>query len=141
MSILSRIVEWNKERLLLKTPKDVNLEVESSFIVEELLEMNTNLLSDEANERARKLVKKEILEEWFQSKPEQVVDAAADIIVFATGLIAKMWYDPDVVMDEVLKEIESRKWEIIDWKFVKFKDEEAKKNWYKADFLKAKKCD
>ena len=141
MSILSRIVEWNRERLLLKTPKDVNLEVESSFIVEELLEMNTNLLSDEANERARKLVKKEILEEWFQSKPEQVVDAAADIIVFATGLIAKMWYDPDVVMDEVLKEIESRKWEIIDWKFVKFKDEEAKKNWYKADFLKAKKCD
>ncbi|MCD5383113.1 hypothetical protein LR002_03245, partial [Candidatus Gracilibacteria bacterium] len=77
----------------------------------------------------------------FQSKPEQVVDAAADIIVFATGLIAKMGYDPDVVMDEVLKEIESRKGEIIDGKFVKFKDEEAKKNWYKADFLKAKKCD
>ena len=141
MSILSRIVEWNRERLLLKTPKDVNLEVESSFIVEELLEMNTNLLSDEANERARKLVKKEILEEWFQSKPEQVVDAAADIIVFATGLIAKMWYDPDVVMDEVLKEVESRKWEVVDWKFVKFKDEEAKRNWYKADFSKAKKCD
>ena len=138
ISIFSRIVKWNEERLLIKTPKDVNVERESAFIVEELLEMNTDLKSDEANVKALDLVKNEIVKDWFKPTDEQVVDAAWDIIVFATGLIRKMWYDPDLVMEEVLKEIESRKWEIIWWKFVKDKSDEAKKSWYKADFSKAK---
>lgn len=139
MSIFSRIVKWNEERLLIKTPKEVNVERESVFIVEELLEMNTNLMSDEANVKALDLVRNEIVKEWYNSTNDQVIDAAWDIIVFATGLIAKLGYDPDKVMDEVLKEIESRKWSIIWWKFTKDKSDEAKKSWYKADFSKAKK--
>lgn len=138
MTIFSRIVKWNEERLLIKTPEEVNIERESAFIVEELLEMNTDLMSDEANVKALDLVKNEIVKDWFKPTDEQVIDAAWDIIVFATGLIRKLWYNPDLVMEEVLKEIESRKWEIIWWKFIKDKSDEAKKSWYKADFSKAK---
>ena len=99
--------------------------------------MNTDLKSDEANILAKKIFDSSIFVKWYNPSKEQVIDAAADIIVFATGLIWKMWYNPDIVMDEVLKEIESRKWKIIDWKFVKDKSEDAVKNWYKADFSKA----
>jgi len=139
MSIFSRIVKWNEERLLIKTPEEANVQRESVFIVEELLEMNSDLMSDDANEKALKLVDKEICTKWYKPTNNQVVDAAWDIIVFATGLIAKLWYDPDLVMEEVLKEIESRKWWIVWWKFTKDKSEEAQKTWYKADFSKAKK--
>ena len=138
MSIFSRIVKWNSERLLIKSPEEANVERESAFIVEELLEMNSDLMSDEANKKALKIVEKEICIEWYKPSNDQVIDAAWDIIVFATGLISKFWYDPDLVMEEVLKEIESRKWKVIWWKFTKDKSDEAKKLWYKADFSKAK---
>jgi len=137
MTIFSRILKWNNDRMLIKTPKDLNLKNESSFILEELLEMNTDLKSDKANEEARKMVS-QIVSDDYKSESEQIVDAAGDIIVFATWIIAKAGYNPDIVMEEVLKEIESRKWTIIEWKFVKDKSDEAKKNWYKADFSKAK---
>ena len=140
MTIFQRIVKFNQDRFLIKTPKDLNLKNESSFIVEELLEMNTDLKSDEANEKAKEIVWSFISENYKPSS-EQIVDAAWDIIVFATWIITKAWYNPDIVMEEVLKEIESRRWSIIDWKFVKDKSEEAQKLWYKADFSKAKICD
>jgi len=136
MSIFQRIVNWNKERNLIKTPEDLNLKNEASFIIEEILEMTSDLKSDEANENARKIVE-EIISDNYKPSQEQIVDAAWDIIVFATWIIAKAWYNPDIVMEEILKEIESRKWKIIDWKFVKDKSPEAQKNWYKADFSKA----
>jgi hypothetical protein len=60
MSIFSRIVKWNSERLLIKSPEEANVERESAFIVEELLEMNSDLMSDEANKKALKIVEKEI---------------------------------------------------------------------------------
>ena len=82
MSIFSRIVNWNKERNLIKTPEDLNLKNESSFIIEELLEMTSDLKSDEANEKARKIVS-EIVSDNYISSSEQVIDAACDIIVFA----------------------------------------------------------
>ena len=67
-----------------------------------------------------------------------MVDAFGDIIVFCTGAIYKLGYDTDKVMKEVLKEIESRKGEVKDGKFEKFKTPEAKAKWYKADFTKCK---
>ena len=74
----------------------------------------------------------------YEPTPHQVVDAAADIIVFATGLIAKMGFDPDSVMAEVQKEIDSRVGsKDASGKWVKDKSPEAKANLYKADF---KKC-
>ena len=138
---LSKIVEWQKERQLLRGAENVDLKNEVSFIVEELIEMISPHKSETARERAKEVVHKWKEEGLFSEKndPENIVDAACDIIVFATGLIAKMGYEPNIAMDETLKEISSRTGEIIDGKFVKCKTEECKKKWYKADYSKAKK--
>ena len=131
--ISKRIVMWNDERGLLKTPEHVNLEIEMSFITEELLEMCTGLKSSEARTKALALAAL-INDPEHEQTPEQVVDAAGDIIVFATGLIRKMGYCPEEAMHEVLKEIESRGGSIIDGKFTKDKSPEAQAKWYKANF-------
>lgn len=138
-SVLAEIVEWNKERQLIG--KNVDIQMETSFILEELLEMSTTMKSEEAREVSKELAAdiKE-MSAGYQPTPSQICDAACDIIVFATGIIRKSGYDPDLAMEEVLKEINSRigaddgtgKW-------VKDKSPEAKANWYKADFTKAKK--
>ena len=131
MSILKRIVDWNNERGLIK--KGFNQKVETAHIIEELLESTGNYDSLSARGRAE-----ELAEEFLQGKEnqnkEEIVDAFGDIIVFATGTLAKLGYDPDIVMDEVLKEIESRTGKMIDGKFVKDLDVKM----YKADFEKAK---
>lgn len=114
-SIFDRIVDWNHERLLIKEPDMKN---ETSFVVEELLEMNTNLTSMDARVRAKSITDL-IVDQAVEPSDEQVLDAAGDAIVFLTGLIRKKGYDPNVVMDEVLKTIESRVGRIIDGKFVK----------------------
>jgi len=82
MSILNRIVKWNKER---KIPHIYNKEKEAAHIAEEMSELlRANTYEDE-------------------------IDAFADIIVYATGAIWKAGYDPEKIMEEVLKHIESRK--------------------------------
>ena len=68
------------------------------------------------------------------ASPEQVVDAWADIIVFATGAMAKLGYDPSKVMEEVYKEINSRTGEMVDGKFIKNPDAVL----YQADFTDCK---
>ncbi len=129
-TILQKLVEWNKERLLLES--EFNQEKEISFIVEELLESTGEHDSISARPTAEKIAK-EIVKETNTNK-EQVVDAFADIIVFATGVIAKQGYSPDKVMEEVFKEINSRKGKVMEGKFVK--DKNIK--FYKADFSKCK---
>lgn len=82
MTTFERIIKWNEERRLLSAPSHSK---EASFIAEELSEfLRANSLEDR-------------------------VDAMADIIVFAVGYIAKLGLNPEMVMDECLKHIESRK--------------------------------
>lgn len=131
-----RIVEWNQERDLIKTPNSINMMKEISFIIEECIEMVTDMNSEQARDLAEELSEK-IMEKSNNISPERVVDAACDIKVFATGIIRKMGYDPDAAMHEVIQEIESRKGKIIDGKFVKDKTPEAQAQWYKADFSRA----
>jgi len=126
MSILSKIVEWNNNRGLIE--RGFNHTNEVSFIVEELLESTGKYNSLSAREGAIQITNSII--EDSNSDDETKVDAFGDIIVFATGSIAKLGYDPDKVMDEVFKEIDSRKGKMIDGKFVK--DEDAER--YFADF-------
>jgi len=80
MTILDRIVEFNKQRHLLNAP---DWQKEFSFIAEEMSE----------GLRANNV--------------EGKLDALADIIVFATGAIKKAGYDPNIIMEEVLQHIES----------------------------------
>lgn len=109
-----RIKAWSDERLITQQEPDRN--GFSAMIVEELGEF---LEAKDANGR---------------------IDAMADIIVFAYGEIAKYGYDGDKVMDEVIKEINSRtgaynpdtkKWQ-------KDRSPEAQAMWYTADFSSCK---
>ncbi len=135
-----KIVDWQKERNLLQGRENVDLKNETSFIVEELIEMITPLESEKGREEAKKVVQEWEKKGFFEEtqSDENIIDAACDIIVYATGLIAKMGYNPSIAMEETIKEISSRTGRIIDGKFVKCKTEECKKKWYKADFSKAK---
>ena len=130
MSAFDRIIKWNIDRQLLWNEPD--LEKETSFVVEELLEMNTDMDSKAARPIAKQITKS-IIQPGYKPTREQILDAAADGIVFLTGLMGKLGADPNIVMDEVLKEIESRTGKIIDGKFVKDKGVQT----YKADFSQA----
>ncbi len=107
MTIINRIIEWNKKRNI---PRTFIKEKEIAHITEEITEiLRSN--SIEGN-----------------------IDGFADIMVYIIGAIWKMKYDPELVMEEVLKHIESRKgkWDNEINKWVK---EES--NIYYPDF---KKC-
>jgi len=132
-AIISDIVRWNKERLLDK--QEFKLRVEIVNILEELIEM-TGCESNEARKGAEILY-----DQYFRNyvyTDTECVDAFADIIVFATGSLLKLGYNPECVMREVIKEINSRSGKIVDGKFIKDKSSEAQAKWHKADFTKCK---
>ena len=126
MTLFEKIHRWNEERVLPILPFDHKKQV--SFIIEELLESTGNFDSISAREKAEDIAS-EITKD-ANANPETVIDAFGDIIVFAVGVMVNLGYDPDKVMDEVFKEIDSRKGTIIDGKFVK--DPNAER--YYADF-------
>ena len=129
--MINRIVKWNKERLLDK--QEFNLKTETTNILEELIEANyKNAKSGKARQFANQLVGFIITSE--PSDEGEIVDAFADIVVFAIGSILKLKYNPELVMDEVLKEIESRTGSIINGKFVK----DNQSTMYKADMHNCK---
>jgi predicted HAD superfamily Cof-like phosphohydrolase len=115
MTFFKKVVEWNRERGLLDN--EFNHERENSFIIEELLESTGNYDSLSARGKAEDLAKQ--ITHNSTQEPEKIIDALGDIIVFATGAIAKNGYDPEKVMDEVYKEINSRTGKLINGKFVK----------------------
>jgi NTP pyrophosphatase (non-canonical NTP hydrolase) len=131
MDIFTKIEKWNEERGLLG--KGFDHTRETSFIIEELLESTGAYDSLTARDKALEYAKEIIGDK--ESSPEEVVDAFADIIVFATGAIAKNGYSPAKVMAEVFKEIDSRKGSLIEGKFVK----DTSVVPYKADFNSCKK--
>lgn len=62
------------------------------------------------------------------------VDAYNDIIVFAVGAIMKLGCNPIKTIAETGKEINSRKGEIVNGKFEKYKGKKYTDKWYRADF-------
>lgn len=132
-----RIVKWNEDRNLIKTIDDVNIKKEISFIIEECIEMVSAQRSEDARELAESIAEQIMTHADGKFDRERIVDGAADIKVFTSGLIRKLNYNPDTVMNEVLQEIESRSGSIQEGKFVKDKSPEAQAKWYKADFSKA----
>lgn len=126
----SRVVDWNRVRKLIE--RGFSHEKEASFIIEELLESTGKYDSESARERALEI--STAIVGGSDPAPELIVDAWADIIVFATGAIAKLGYDPAKVMEEVYLEINSRTGRIIDGKFVRNPDVVP----YTADFSACK---
>ena len=78
---LDGVVAWNIERNL--TTFDIS--AETAMLLEELQEL---LLAKTKNDR---------------------IDAAADIIVLAAGIIHKLGHSPEAALTETVKEISSRK--------------------------------
>jgi len=113
-TFFDQINDWAGERGLLDIPWDKT--AHASFIAEELSEF---LRAKNGNDE---------------------IDALCDVIVFAVNAMRIKGYNPNVAMQETLKEISSRtgafnpetgKWE-------KFKTAEAMSLWYSADYDKAK---
>jgi hypothetical protein len=144
MQIIKRIVDWQKERNLhLQEFSSIN---ESANIIEEVLELNgykvprenRDKLKIEINRFIEDLSRQRIIEVDDGSDDSKEIDALADIVVFAIGGMLKLKYFPQCVMDECLKEIESRTGTIIDGKFQKDTSPETVKKWYKAQYEKCK---
>ncbi len=66
-----------------------------------------------------------------------IVDSIADSIVFDIGKLLKLGYNPYLVIEEVGKEINSRKGNIIDGKWVK-DSKQDKSTLYKANYENCK---
>lgn len=66
------------------------------------------------------------------------VDAYCDLVVYAVGAIMKLGHEPEIALLEASKEINSRVGSMVNGKFEKDLSEEAKANWYKADYNKSK---
>ena len=130
MDMFQKIIKWNKERGLLE--RGFNQEKETSFIVEELLEASGNYNSLDAREKATQYAK-EITKD-SKGNEHEIIDALFDIIIFATGAMGKLGYNPTQVMEEGFMEINSRTGVMIDGKFVKDTNAET----YTADFSKCK---
>lgn len=83
----------------------------------------------------------EVSEGLRADSEHDVVDAYADIIVFAINAIEQHGYDAEIVMLETIKEIESRRGKINPEtkKFEKFKDDYHQSLWYKADYSGCKR--
>ena len=114
MTNFERIKEWSDQRLITQQEPDRNGFL--AMIVEELAEF---LESKDVDGR---------------------IDAMADIIVFAYGEIAKYGYHGDKVMNEVIKEINSRvgSYNPETKKWQKDKSPEAQAEWYTANFSNCK---
>jgi len=114
MTIFDKINNWAKERNLLNIEWDKS--AHASFIAEEL-------------------------SEFLRSKDDNgEIDALCDIIVFAVNAMKIKGYNPNIAMEETLKEINSRTGAFNDatGKWEKFKTPEAMALWYSADYNKAK---
>lgn len=142
--MINEIVEWQKERLLDKQNYDYSNEFVNIF--EEMLES----IGIKVTKDVRPFVKERLIEFIFKlekdlklnkEKPtqEDKVDAYFDICVFAIGAMLKLGYEPECVFREGINEISTRVGSIVDGKFQKDTSEEAKKNWYKANFKKCKR--
>lgn len=143
---MNGLVKFQKDRKLDEQTYDVSNE--SSNIFEELLEShgldvpkeNRPALKSELNSFINGLVNLGIANKLDTPFGEyEQVDAYCDIITFAIGAIMKLHHVPDKAIKECGLEINSRVGSMVDGKFEKDLSDEAKANWYNADYSKSKK--
>lgn len=140
---ISEIVRYQTDRTLDK--QDYNPMNEHANIFEELLESIGMDVSKENRPKLKanldlfvsNLAVNEVVEVGSTTTGEKA-DAYVDVIVFAVGALLKLGFDPEKALIEGGKEINSRIGTIIDGKFEKDLSDEAKQNWYKADYKKAR---
>lgn len=133
-----RIAEWNDARNLTGYPED---HIVLRTILEELFEY-LGMGDSDCKEFSKVYSHRMLSDAEGRSlvlAPQYKVDALCDIVVLANGFTHRLGYDPLESMNQTLLEIEDRTGEIgSDGKWYKHKDPEITKNWYKADYSKAK---
>ena len=113
-------------------------------IVEELLELFGHDIPKESRVKLDKVVYMMFATAPIETPYEKSVpvhdqiDALADNAVFSMTEMLKYGYDPEKVLLEVAREINSREGEIVDGKFTKFTDEISVAKWHRADFHNCK---
>jgi hypothetical protein len=140
---MKELIKFQTDRGLDKKPFDVSNEIANIF--EELLEANgldvskenRPLLKDAISDLIDTLLDLGIATSGSALSNHDQVDAFTDIIVFATGAILKLGHNPIIAIEECGKEINSRVGEMVDGKFEKTLTQEARNNWYKADYNKS----
>ena len=82
-----------------------------------------------------------ILCDFIGATKDRKIDVIKQLSLVCWNKIEDLGYCPDCVMDEILKEIESRTGEFSEehGKWMKYKTPEAIAKWYKADFSDCKK--
>jgi len=144
---MDSLIKFQTDRGLDK--KDFDIITETANIIEEILEAsgldipkeNRPKLKDAIGNFIATVVVSGIAKpvHLIDEVPEhEQVDAFADIITFATGAILKLGHDPKIAIAECGKEINSRVGTMVDGKFEKDLSDEAKANWYQADYSKSK---
>ena len=90
-------------------------------------------------------LKEELTELVDATTDDDRIDALCDVIVFAVGAMWKLGYNPDVALDETLKEIESRKQDkqqeqewFMNGANGKWQKSRSQVDMYKADYNRAK---
>jgi predicted HAD superfamily Cof-like phosphohydrolase len=138
---ISELMRFQKDRGLHKNTYD--WENETMNIVEELLEAKGYDVPKKQRESflkplsqyLRSMAATNPMIMWLRPSSAEMVDAFADIIVFCVGAIMKLGYDPEKVLVEVAKEVNSRKGRILNGKFEKYtKSEPEYEETYKAQY-------
>ncbi len=110
---------WREDRGLTEPQVSINKETGNPAIIDMLLE--------EVEELRLALL---------NNDEHEIIDACNDLIVLSSNHVAQSGYDLDLTMKETLKEINSRTGSIneVTGKWEKFKTQEAKAKWYKANY-------
>ena len=113
---------------------------EAGYIIEELMEAEGySFTAKGIPVEVAKQMKNNAKMTWGLDKKEpsreEKVDAFCDVIVFAIGAIMKLGYDPECALEEVAKEINSRKGYMENGRFIKDEKDER----YKAEYGKCVK--
>jgi len=125
---------WREERGIQNTVGNIELNIYEELL--ELMGLPKDLIRD-----LKLDFEKNILPFAYEMPITDKIDALDDLRVFSVNAIEAYGYDAEKTMDETIKEISSRagaynettqKWE-------KFKTDEAKALWYKADYSKCKR--
>jgi predicted HAD superfamily Cof-like phosphohydrolase len=140
-NVIQEIKKFQSDRLLDK--QEHNVINEATNIIEELLEIQGYSVPKEKRYQLKIEVEnmfKSLINKLELKKENEdgAVDGYADIVVFCVGAIMKLGYNPECVLDEVAKEINSRTGKIINGKFQKDTSPEAVAKWYKANYDKCK---
>lgn len=125
---IDEIIRFNTDRGLDKLPT-TDFDV-VAYIIEEILELK-DFTSEDARIPGAELANAIDAMNTYACTDEEAIDAFADIVVYCIGHMYRKGYNPELVLDEVAKEINSGVGEIIDGKFTK------SKRTYKADYTKA----